>query len=89
MKRHSLDPVSLVFGLFFLLAALAFLGGQRRMTDVPIAWLWAVPMLAVGLAAVLAGVKRAIEERRAELGDDGDDGEDGDVGEDGVTAPTE
>jgi hypothetical protein len=63
MNRHPVDFVSLVAGVLFLATAVAFLGGERRLTDVPVAWLWAVPAAAIGLAATLSGVRRAIPDR--------------------------
>lgn len=58
MKRHGLDPVSLVFGLLFLLVALVFAGGDRSAADVGPVWLWAVPALALGLLALMWGIAR-------------------------------
>jgi hypothetical protein len=62
VKRHRIDFVSLVFGVLFLATALVFVGGHRRLTAIPVAWLWAIPMLAIGLSAVLTGIRRAIDQ---------------------------
>ena len=60
MKRHRLDPISLVAGLLFAFLSLFFLFGDHTTND--LAWPWAavVPLMAVGLAAVLVGLRRAL-----------------------------
>jgi hypothetical protein len=75
VRRHAVDIVSLVFGALFLVTALAFVGGERRVTDVPVAWLWAVPVVAVGLAATLGGVRSAMVQRRRATDDKTPEGE--------------
>jgi hypothetical protein len=88
MKRHPVDFVSLVFGALFVVTALAFIGGQRRVTDVPVAWLWAVPILAAGLAATLAGVRRAIVQDKERQDDEAPDDEAPDDEAAGTEQPT-
>ncbi len=58
MKRHGLDPVSLVFGLLFVLLSLFFLTGRRSVADVAPVLLWSVPLVALGLLALLGGITR-------------------------------
>ncbi len=58
MKRHSLDPLSLVFGLLFTAMALTFLGGNRSVADLGAARLWPIPIIAVGMLVFLYGAKR-------------------------------
>jgi hypothetical protein len=60
LKRHGLDPISLVFGLLFSLVGLSFVGGNRSAADLSTVWLWAPPVLALGILAVLWGLKLAI-----------------------------
>jgi hypothetical protein len=75
MKRHPLDPLSLVFGLLFTAIALAFLGGDRSVADLGAAWLWPIPIITIGLLMLLYGAKRLF--RHEPLRDpDVDDGED-------------
>ena len=60
MKRHALDPISLVAGLTFGFLALFFLFGDHTTND--LAWPWAavIPLMAIGAAAVLVGLRRAL-----------------------------
>jgi hypothetical protein len=52
MRRHELDPVSLVFGFAFSSAGLLFLAGRIDQA-VRLRWLWPVLLLALGLAILL------------------------------------
>jgi hypothetical protein len=52
MRRHELDPVSLVFGFAFTSAGLLFLAGRVDQA-VRLRWLWPVLLLALGLAILL------------------------------------
>jgi hypothetical protein len=52
MRRHELDPVSLVFGFAFTAAGLLFLAGRIDQA-VRLRWLWPVLLLALGLAILL------------------------------------
>ena len=82
MTRHRLDAISLLFGAVFLVVAVVFLDGTRRVTDLATTWLWGLPVAALGLAAILVGVGRLTSvaaERTVDtdrLGDDPPVGED-------------
>jgi hypothetical protein len=52
MRRHELDPVSLVFGFAFTSAGLLFLAGRLDQA-VRLRWLWPVLLLALGLGVLL------------------------------------
>lgn len=58
MKRHGLDPVSLVFGLLFVVLSLFFLTGRRSVADVAPVLLWSVPLVTLGLITLLGGITR-------------------------------
>ena len=58
MKRHALDPLSLVFGLLFTVLALTFLGGNRSVAELGVARLWPIPIIAIGMLVFLYGAKR-------------------------------
>lgn len=60
MKRHAFDPISLTFGILFLLIALVFLGGNRSFAELGFGWLWSVAAVFVGLLATSLGVRRAL-----------------------------
>jgi ABC-type sulfate transport system permease subunit len=59
VRRHELDPVSILAGLVFLLVAGGYALGHA--TDIQVRWLFAVPaaLLAAG-AALVAYVIRGI-----------------------------
>jgi hypothetical protein len=52
MRRHELDPVSLVFGFAFTAAGLLFLAGRVDQV-VRLHWLWPLLLLALGLGILL------------------------------------
>jgi hypothetical protein len=52
MRRHALDPVSLVFGFAFTAAGVLFLAGQLDQA-IRLRWLWPVLLLALGLGILL------------------------------------
>jgi hypothetical protein len=52
MRRHELDPVSLVFGFAFTAAGTLFLAGRVDQA-VRLRWLWPVLLLALGLGILL------------------------------------
>jgi len=58
MKRHELDPISLVFGLTFGFVALFVLMGNS-VADLSPVWAWTLPAVAIGLLLVLYGARRA------------------------------
>jgi hypothetical protein len=60
VRRHAVDPISLVAGLTFGFLALFFLFGDHTAND--LAWPWAavIPLMAFGAAAVLVGLRRAL-----------------------------
>lgn len=48
MKRHAVDPFSLVFGALFLLIGVAFMVSRVNVWSAHLAWLWPVPLILVG-----------------------------------------
>jgi hypothetical protein len=52
MRRHELDPVSLVFGFAFTAAGTLFLAGRLDQA-VRLRWLWPLLLLALGLGILL------------------------------------
>jgi hypothetical protein len=52
MRRHELDPISLVFGFAFTAAGLLFLAGRLDQA-VRLRWLWPLLLLALGLGVLL------------------------------------
>ncbi|HVL79977.1 MAG TPA: hypothetical protein VM840_00115 [Actinomycetota bacterium] len=54
MKRHALDPVSLIAGAFFALFAVLYLTGALDGSLVRIRWLGAASLVALGLALLLS-----------------------------------
>jgi hypothetical protein len=52
MRRHELDPVSLVFGFAFTAAGTLFLAGRLDQA-VRLRWLWPLLLLALGFGILL------------------------------------
>lgn len=53
MKRHSLDALSLVFGLLFAAVAVVGLTDQLTLTVVDVRWLGPALLVAIGIALVV------------------------------------
>jgi len=58
MERHRFDPLSFVFGLLLGALGLAFLVGDLDVGDLDLSWIWPLPLVALGLAMLLAAVRR-------------------------------
>ena len=65
MKRHSFDPISLLFGLTFAIIGLVFLLGDVDIIDLGWHWLWPVPLIFLGTLILLLLIK-SIRERAVE-----------------------
>jgi peptidoglycan/LPS O-acetylase OafA/YrhL len=81
VKRHAMDPFSLVAGLLFGFFAMFFLVGDHSATDLTWPWAAIVPLMALGLLAVMVGLRRALV--RGDAGEPATDGEP----EDGLVDP--
>jgi hypothetical protein len=69
MKRHPLDPFSLVFGLTFLVLGVLFLATNLDARQLPLRWLWPVPLIVLGGLIVGMAGSRAARARRQEQDD--------------------
>jgi hypothetical protein len=65
MKRHSLDPISFVFGLFFLALGGAFLTGSATLVGINRGWIWPLVAVMLGLALALSGRRRGHIEQQS------------------------
>ena len=64
MKRHPVDPFSVVFGVAFGALGVLFFLTRVRVASLHLHWIWPVPLIVLGvLIIVLAG-------RRDRHGDD-------------------
>ena len=62
MKRHSLDPFSLVFGITFAALGVVFLVSRLDASQLHLQWVWPIPMIALGVLIVaLAGMRTSRE----------------------------
>ena len=68
MRRHQLDPVSLVFGFAFTSAGLLFLAARVDQA-VRLRWLWPLLLLALGLGILLDLSTRRRPEAAADAGE--------------------
>jgi len=64
MKRHSIDPLSFVFGAFFLATGLLFALGVDASTW-HVAWFWPVVLGVTGVGLMLVTVRSVRPEREA------------------------
>jgi hypothetical protein len=58
MKRHDLEPVSLVFGLLFLLIGVPALLGRLDLADAGWHRIWPYPVIGLGLLIVVLAFRR-------------------------------
>jgi hypothetical protein len=61
MKRHALDPVSLVFGLLLAGLGLTFLVARIDIGNSNLRWVWPVALLALGALMIVLGTRRSNE----------------------------
>ena len=71
MKRHDLDPVSLVAGVLFAVVAVVSLLDYADLVSVNGRWVWPVLLIGLGLAGLLTSLRG--------------DGSDDDVSDDDVS----
>ena len=64
MKKHALDPFSLVFGVTFALAGVAFL--LTRLDIARLRWAWPAPIIALG--ALIIGLAARAERSKPNAG---------------------
>ena len=63
MKRHDIDPISLVFGLMFAAAGALFMSANLDFSDVRGEWVWPIPLVLVGIALLVSALARRDDER--------------------------
>jgi hypothetical protein len=66
VKRHPLEPFSLVFGATFALLGGVFLFGSPDVTRLHLQWVWPIPLIALGLLIVVLAVRREAGSARGE-----------------------
>ena len=68
MKRHPVDPFSLVFGAAFGLLGMIFLVTRAKITHLHLQWVWPIPLIVLGVLIVALaarterGESRVVEE---------------------------
>lgn len=58
MKRHDIDPLSLVFGLMFAAAGALFMSANLDFADVKGEWVWPIPFVLVGIVLLMSALAR-------------------------------
>ena len=64
MRRHEIDPISLVTGLVFVAIAVAYLVGQYTHTDISAGWVLPLGLIGLGLAGLTGSVRRGLRGSR-------------------------
>jgi hypothetical protein len=59
MRRHSIDLVSLVFGVMFVIGGGAFLVTDLDLVDLRAGWLAPLGVLLIGVLLFVASIKKA------------------------------
>ena len=62
MKRHEIDPISLVFGLMFAASGALFMSANIDFSDVRGEWVWPIPLVLVGIALLVSALARKDDE---------------------------
>lgn len=63
MKRHALDPLSLIFGILFFGAAALYTSDLLDIRLINIEWVVAGALLALGAGLLLSAARRSDTER--------------------------
>jgi len=66
MRRHELDPISLVTGLVFVAIAVAYLIGQYTNADVSAGWVLPLGLIGLGLAGLTGSLRRGLRSGRVD-----------------------
>ena len=67
MRRHQLDPFSLVFGATFALVGSVFLFTRTNVTTLHLRWVWPIPLILLGV--LIIGLSARSEARREKADD--------------------
>jgi hypothetical protein len=67
VKRHPLDPFSLVFGAMFALVGMLFLFARVDIGSLHLKWVWPIPLIVLGI--LIIGLAARSEARPEELDD--------------------
>lgn len=62
MKRHDIDPLSLVFGLMFAATGALFMSANLDFSDVKGEWVWPIPLVLVGIVLLVSALARRDDE---------------------------
>jgi hypothetical protein len=64
LKRHTVDPFSLVFGTAFGLLGVIFLVTRAKITHLHLQWVWPIPLIVLGvlIVALAARAERGVGE---------------------------
>jgi cytochrome c-type biogenesis protein CcmH/NrfF len=57
MKRHRLDPFSLVFGATFAIVGALFLFPRIDVVDLRLHWIWPVPLIVLGVLIIALSMR--------------------------------
>jgi hypothetical protein len=65
VKRHGVDPFSLVFGAMFALLGLTFLFTRVDVASLHLEWVWPIPLIVMGALIIFLAARpgRRDEER--------------------------
>ena len=63
MKRHRLDPFSLVFGATFATIGALFLFARTDVQDLHLKWIWPVPLIVLGAVIIVLSMREDRERR--------------------------
>jgi hypothetical protein len=58
MRRHAIDPISLVSGALITVLGLIFLFTAVDLSGIPTAWAWPIPLMVVGALIILLAIGR-------------------------------
>jgi uncharacterized membrane protein len=67
MKKHPLDPLSLVIGLVFAAFGTAFLVTQVDIANADTKWIWPVALLGLGAIMIALGARRTGQTNQPEI----------------------
>lgn len=69
MRRHQLDPFSLVFGATLAFLGLLFLLAEVDISSLHLQWIWPVPLIVLGALIIALAIRGTVRDERRATGD--------------------
>ena len=69
MRKHPVDPFSLVFGAAFALVGTTFVVTRAKIANLHLAWVWPIPLIVLGVLIIALAARGERTQDREEPAD--------------------